>query len=180
MSNRVDLAMTPSSPWAVQRLAADGLGISERTLHRWRAAGLLKPGQHFRRKFPNPNSPLLYHLERCEEAMNQACARQPDRLELAPDGSSQSTRRPMEIGLQLAAPGASRRSLPPAHAGSPKGQPGQDAQPLADGRIDATAGPIAEDAGGIKGGRARRGLGRCGARVARSGPLSRAGGHHSS
>jgi hypothetical protein len=71
------------SAWAVQRLAADGLGVSERTLHRWRAAGLLKPGEHYRRKFPNPNSPLLYHLERCEQAMGEACARHPGRLEVA-------------------------------------------------------------------------------------------------
>jgi hypothetical protein len=48
---------------------ASCFGISERTLHRWRAAGLLKPGEHDRRTFPNPNSPLLYHLEKCEQAM---------------------------------------------------------------------------------------------------------------
>ena len=172
--------MTPSSPWAVQRLAADGLGISERTLHRWRAAGLLKPGQHFRRKFPNPNSPLLYHLERCEEAMNEACARHPGRLELAPDRSSQATRRPLEIGLQLAAPAASGCSLPATYARPTQGQPGEDAEPLADGGVYAAAGPIAEDACGIKGRLTRGGRGRCGARLARGGPMSRAGSHHSS
>jgi predicted site-specific integrase-resolvase len=79
--------MTQTSPWAKQRLAADHLGVSESTLHRWRSAGLLKPGVHFRRKFPNPNSPLLYHLERCDEAMSQACARPPHRMERAPDAS---------------------------------------------------------------------------------------------
>jgi hypothetical protein len=77
--------MSPSFPWAVQRAAADHLGISERTLHRWRAAGLLKAGVHFRRKFPNPNSPLLYHLERCDEAMSLACSKHPQRLEVAAD-----------------------------------------------------------------------------------------------
>jgi hypothetical protein len=147
--------MTTSSPWAVQRLAADGLGISERTLHRWRAAGLLEPGKHFRRKFPNPNSPLLYHLERCEEAMNEACARQPERLELAPDRSSQSTRRPMEICQQLAAPGESRRSFPTTHARPTQSEAGEDAEPLADGVIHAVAGPIAEDLSGIHGHRPR-------------------------
>ncbi len=74
----------PPAAWAVQRLAADRLGVSERTLHRWRQAGLLKPGQHYRRKFPNPNSPLLYHLERCEETMAAACARPWQEIEQAP------------------------------------------------------------------------------------------------
>ena len=41
------------------------LKVSERTLCRWRKAGLFKPGVHWRRKFPSPNSPVLYHLERC-------------------------------------------------------------------------------------------------------------------
>ena len=81
--------MTTTLAWAVQRQAADHLGIRERTLHRWRSAGLLKPGQHFRRKFPNPNSPLLYHLERCEEAMNHACSRPWQQLEQAPLHSRQ-------------------------------------------------------------------------------------------
>jgi hypothetical protein len=54
----------------MQRHAADCLGISERTLHRRRAAGLLKPGHHFRRNLPNANGPLLYHPHRSEEAMN--------------------------------------------------------------------------------------------------------------
>ena len=45
--------MTHIPHWSVQRQAADCLGVSERTLHRWRSAGLLKPGEHFRRKFPS-------------------------------------------------------------------------------------------------------------------------------
>ena len=73
--------MTVPCPWAVQRDAAARLGISERTLHRWRTAGLLQPGEHFRRKFPNPNSPLLYHLERSNNAMNEATARSAALLE---------------------------------------------------------------------------------------------------
>ena len=61
--------------WVPQRVAADDLGISERTLLRWRSAGLLKLGVHYRRKFPNPNSPLLYKLELVEQAMAEAFAR---------------------------------------------------------------------------------------------------------
>jgi len=84
----------PQTPhWSVQRQAADCLGVSERTLHRWRSAGLLKPGQPHRRKFPSPNSPLLYHLERCEEAMNHACARPWQQLEKAPDISLAALKR---------------------------------------------------------------------------------------
>ena len=76
--------MTTCPPsWVPQRAAADGLGVSERTLQRWRSAGLLKPGTHFRRKFPAANSPLLYRLELCEEAMNAAFARDFRTLELA-------------------------------------------------------------------------------------------------
>lgn len=69
--------------WVPQRAAADELSVSERTLQRWRAAGLLKPGIHYRRKFPSSNSPLLYQLEQCERAMNDAFARDFRALELA-------------------------------------------------------------------------------------------------
>ena len=69
--------------WVTQRAAADHLGVSERTLLRWRTAGLLKSGVHYRRKFPATNSPLLYRLELCEEAMNAAFARDFRTLELA-------------------------------------------------------------------------------------------------
>ena len=69
--------------WVPQRVAADDLGISERTLLRWRSAGLLKLGVHYRRKFPNPNSPLLYKLELVEQAMAEAFARDFRKLELA-------------------------------------------------------------------------------------------------
>jgi len=57
------------------------LKVSERTLCRWRKAGLFKPGVHWRRKFPSPNSPVLYHLERCNTAMSEATARTPHLLE---------------------------------------------------------------------------------------------------
>ena len=46
--------MTPTTPWAVQREAATRLGISERTLHRWRAAGLLKAANTFAANSPIP------------------------------------------------------------------------------------------------------------------------------
>jgi len=72
-----------SPAWVPQRAAADGLGVSERTLLRWRSAGLLKIGVHYRRKFPAVNSPLLYRLELCEQAMNAAFARDFRTLELA-------------------------------------------------------------------------------------------------
>ena len=60
-----------ATPWATSRVASDYLQVSERTLQRWRTAGLLKLGVHYRRKFPAPNSPVLYQLELCEKAMNE-------------------------------------------------------------------------------------------------------------
>ncbi len=74
---------TQSPAWVPQRAAADQLGISERTLHRWRSSGLLQPGEHYRRKFPATNSPLLYQLERCEQTMAAAFARDVRTLERA-------------------------------------------------------------------------------------------------
>ena len=65
----------PSQMWACARLARDYLGVSEKTLARWRVSGLLKAGKHWRRKFPTGNSPVLYHLSLCEEAMGEATAR---------------------------------------------------------------------------------------------------------
>jgi predicted site-specific integrase-resolvase len=75
--------MAITTKWVPGRTAADYLNVSERTLFRWRAAGLLKAGVHFRRKFPAPNSALVYDLELCEKAMNAACARDFRTLELA-------------------------------------------------------------------------------------------------
>jgi hypothetical protein len=69
------------SAWATARDARLHLGVSEKTLSRWRAAGLLKPGEHWRRKFPSPNSPVLYRLDQCEAAMNEATARSAHLLE---------------------------------------------------------------------------------------------------
>jgi len=138
--------MTAPCPWAVQRGAADRLGISERTLHRWRSAGLLTAGEHYRRKFPNPNSPLLYHLERCEQTMSEATARHPGRLEVALLPSRQATARSLEVAPSAGAERCLGRfaSAPTPHR-APEGQPGQDAQPLADAGINAVVGPLAED-----------------------------------
>ncbi len=58
--------MTFSPEWVSQRAAAEYLGVSERTLLRWRQSGLLRPGEHFARKFVAPNSPLVYKLRLCE------------------------------------------------------------------------------------------------------------------
>lgn len=74
--------MSTLALWASSRAAADQLGVSERTLHRWRAASLLKPGTHYRRKFPAPNSPILYDLEAVEAVMREAAARSPEFLEV--------------------------------------------------------------------------------------------------
>ena len=75
--------MKTTQLWVPQRAAADELGVSERTLLRWRAAGLLKPAEHYRRKFPAANSPLLYQVELCDKAMTEAFARDHRTLELA-------------------------------------------------------------------------------------------------
>jgi len=83
LDSRLNTAMKTISLWVPQREAADQLGVSERTLLRWRAAGLLQPVVHYRRKFPTANSPLLYRLELCEQAMAAAFARDHRTLELA-------------------------------------------------------------------------------------------------
>ena len=79
-------------PWATAREARDQLGVSERTLARWRASGLFQPGQHWRRKFPSPNSPVQYHLEQCQAVMSEATARSAHLLE----PSHVSTRTPQK------------------------------------------------------------------------------------
>lgn len=71
----------PIEEWLDARSAGRALGVSEKTLCRWRKAELFKAGVHWRRKFPSTNSPVLYHLERCNEAMNEATARTPGLLE---------------------------------------------------------------------------------------------------
>ncbi len=58
--------LSVACPRVVQREAAARLGLSERSLHRWLKAGLLKAGEHYRHPFPNPDSPLPYRLAHCE------------------------------------------------------------------------------------------------------------------
>jgi hypothetical protein len=82
LDSRLNTAMKTISLWVPQREAADQLGISERTLLRWRSAGLLQSGVHYRRKFPATNSPLLYQVEQCDKAMTEAFARDHRTLEL--------------------------------------------------------------------------------------------------
>lgn len=66
--------ITNNSIWLPTLEAARALGISISTLYRWRSDGLLKPGHDWRRKFPSANSPVLYHLERCEQRMSELTA----------------------------------------------------------------------------------------------------------
>lgn len=75
------VTLSNAQEWADARTAGQLLGVSEKTLGRWRKAGFFQAGVHWRRKFPSANSPVLYHLERCNEAMNEATARTPHLLE---------------------------------------------------------------------------------------------------
>ena len=54
-----------------QKIAAEWLGRTERTLLTMRQSGMLIEGTCWIRKIPqNPNSHVLYHLENCEEVLN--------------------------------------------------------------------------------------------------------------
>ncbi len=79
--------MAFASKWVTSRQASDHLQMSEKTLYRWRQSNILKAGTHFRRKFPANNSPILYNLELCEQAMSDAFARDPRTLELSTDAA---------------------------------------------------------------------------------------------
>jgi len=72
-----------TSTWAPALDAGSALGVSARTLYRWRSLGLLQAGKHWRRKFPNPNSPVLYDLAACDAVMRSLAARDPQCLEVA-------------------------------------------------------------------------------------------------
>ena len=75
--------MTTESPWKGSRDAAFFLNVSERQLFRWRAAGIFVAGTHYIRKFPNSNSALLYQVELCQKAMQDASSRNVETLEIA-------------------------------------------------------------------------------------------------
>ncbi len=150
------MASMSTTPWRMQRETADALAVSERTLHRWRSAGLLRAGHHYRRKFPSANSPLLYHLERCEETMSQACALGPA-IESAPEGSRErpiESHRPAPTRSNRSADSFPLRAITTRHR-PPQGQPREDAQPLPHGVIHPVAGAVAEHLSGIQGHRPR-------------------------
>ena len=64
--------------------AAQTLAFSEATLRRLRQKGILKAGIHYRRKFAgNPNSPILYKIKECQQALDEVDARDARTLELA-------------------------------------------------------------------------------------------------
>ena len=69
------------SPWVSQRKAADFLGMSERTLQRYRQAGVLQSGEHYRRKFMTMRSALLYNLPATDAAITAQFARDHRTLE---------------------------------------------------------------------------------------------------
>lgn len=68
------MASTRHHPWATAREARDQLGVSERTLARWRTSGLFQADQQWLRKFLSPNSPVQYHLDHCQNAMRSSQA----------------------------------------------------------------------------------------------------------
>ena len=72
-----------SSDLKTTRETADYFRVSIRTLQKWRTTGLFQLGIHYRQKFPTKQSHYLYDLAACEEAINQAFARDVQTLEIA-------------------------------------------------------------------------------------------------
>lgn len=71
-----------STQYVSKRDIAQHFGVSERTIDRYRQFGIFRQGEHFIRKFPKSNhSPLLFLLEKCDEAYRQEFV--VDRIELA-------------------------------------------------------------------------------------------------
>ena len=62
--------MEPKIKWHSQKVAAEYLGRSERTLLTIRKLGLLTEGTCWMRKIPRKNSHFLYDLEACEAVLN--------------------------------------------------------------------------------------------------------------
>ena len=70
--------------WLTAAETANILAFSEATLRRLGQGNIFKAGVHYRRKFAgNHNSPILYNLEICEEALLERDARDARTLELA-------------------------------------------------------------------------------------------------
>ena len=66
--------MKPISQFVTARECAVYFRVSERTVRRWRnpETGFLKFGLDYRKKFPgNPNSPMLYDLDRVEAKLDK-------------------------------------------------------------------------------------------------------------
>ena len=70
-----------STPWLTAPQASTALAVSISTLYRWRSQGLLVAGKDWMRKYPNRNSPVLYHLQRVEQRMAAFCATGRDFIE---------------------------------------------------------------------------------------------------
>jgi hypothetical protein len=66
--------------------------------------GLEQAGQHWRRKFPSPNSPVQYHLDHCQNAMSEATALSAHLLEPSVKSarSQQKTHRAKPVRQRLA------------------------------------------------------------------------------
>ena len=59
----------PTPDWLPTSLAARALGVSDYTLKRYaKRDQILEEGQHYRRA-PYPNSTIVWHIERCFEAL---------------------------------------------------------------------------------------------------------------
>jgi predicted site-specific integrase-resolvase len=56
--------------WMSSHQTARELGISVRTLRRWRESGRLKPGEHYRRKGPSPDSDVIYNVAACVQIID--------------------------------------------------------------------------------------------------------------
>ena len=70
--------------WLTAAETASQLAFSGATLRRLRQRGVFKAGVHYRRKFAgNQNSPTLYDIELCEQALLERDARDAKTLELA-------------------------------------------------------------------------------------------------
>ena len=62
------------SPWVTEEEASLRLGVTEKTLRKWREIGYLKPGTHWR-SAPNETQiawkPIvIYHLSWCKEMID--------------------------------------------------------------------------------------------------------------
>ena len=70
--------------WLTAAETSEQLSFSEATLRRLRQRGIFIFGVHCRRKFAgNNNSPILYNIEVCEEALLERDRREARTLELA-------------------------------------------------------------------------------------------------